>query len=138
MDDETLSQLSDLASSIHDQHAAKLKNLQVELQRKTESRAELLKRPGSVVDGSVGDSLAWQAQAIWSNSSDAALIAVDADIHDLQVKIDELLATTRESFTKVKGLERLTDQSIDLKTYQRSKREEVSQEALVNLRDQGR
>lgn len=136
MDETRLSELARLADVMHDQNAARLRELQGQLDQACAKRAEILKRPGHVVEGTVGESTAWQAQAIWSNSADAKLRELEANIRKLEQDIAEALIATRKSFTKVKGLENLRERATLLAKFNHAKSEEVSQEALVKLRDQ--
>jgi len=113
-----------------------LKEAQRRLQIAHLKRAELLKRPGGVISATGSDNLDWQAQALWSNSSDRGLPMVDAEIKTLEQETSALLETARDSYKVLNGLDILTETASQEASFDRAKKEELSQEAIVGLQGQ--
>ena len=131
MDAKTLEQLAKVSGLIHDQDVAELKETQRQLRKLLTKQAELDKRPGQLIDHSEMNGPNISAHAIWSNSSDIARQKLEDEINELRQNLTSNLERSRSSFSRVSGLEEIRARKAADMSAEKSKREEISNEALI-------
>ncbi len=134
MDKASLENLSSIADLVHDKNAAELSAAKASLEGAKEKRRALLMRPGRDLSDLGHESSALLAQTKWSNSVEAELPVLDQEIQDLENEVARHIAQTRQSFTKVKGLEALVEKRSSDEKSEALKQEEQTQDMLVGLR----
>lgn len=134
MDMNSLLQLSGIADLIHQQNSARLKDVQEQLTSAKKERVKIMNRPGDLIPDMSPDAGSFAAQTKWSNSTESALPLLDEKISRLEHEIKHLVSKARASFTRVKGLEHLTDLSEAELSVESEKQDETAREALISLR----
>lgn len=134
MDKAALVRLTGIADLLHEQNAAQLTAAQQALATLQAKRAALLQRPGENLTEDAADVAAILAQTKWGNSAETELPVLDEHIAKAKQEIDALIGKTRKSFTKVKGLENLTETQKAQDMRESTKREDLTQDTLVSLK----
>ena len=134
MDKTDLDRLTTITALIHEQSTARLKAAQSALETARKQRAETLQRRGTAVAEHKNASLMLAAHSKWGNSVEAVLPVLDRKIELLENQVSELMVDVRKSYTKVRGLEALSEECDLAERNSTNKQEELSQGFLVSLR----
>jgi len=134
LDKTDLDRLTTITALIHEQSTARLKAAQGALETARKQRAETLQRRGAAVAEHKDASLMLAAHSKWGNSVEAVLPVLDRKIELLENQVSELMVDVRKSYTKVRGLEALSEECDLAERNSTNKQEELSQGFLVSLR----